>query len=259
MGTLTLDSQLFPLLAQGRVVRKYLDRSVRDWTWRVDNASGEILFMEQGTGRILLSSPAKLVGTEDRQAKTFLFSWADPELHEDWGIVSGLGRLRVVARDEGLGVFDEPTAFPVARATNPTFWALSVAGFLGSAFIFEAQDKTLVRYYAVETAAEASGTTLTGQELIELFELTAFRYRFTHRAGLEAFLGKPTGRGGSTLAEETLFWTINDGQLRVILDHEGRVQELRVEKPTPLEPEPAPLPEPEPKPGLLTRLFGKRR
>lgn len=76
---------------------------------------------------------------------------------------------------------------------------------------------------------------------------------------MEAFLGKPTGRGGSTLAEETLFWTINDGQLRVILDHEGRVQELRVEKPTPLEPEPAPLPEPEPKPGLLTRLFGKRR
>ena len=259
VGTLQLDSQLLVLLARARTVRKHFDKTVRNWTWKLDLQGGEIVFMEQGTGRILLSSPVKLVGTENKQAKTFLFSWADPELHEEWGVVSGLGGLRVAARDACLSVFDEPAAFTLTSTTNPSALAHSVAVFLGSSFVFESQERTKVRYLTVEQSTEAVGVSLTGEEVVELIEWATRRYPFTHRTAIYAYLGKPTGAGASTLSEEILYWAMGEATLRVVLDHQGILREIGLEKPTVAEPEPIRVPEPQTKPGLLTRLFGKHR
>lgn len=261
MASLALEAHLLRLLENERHVRAFLEHTAPVWSTRLDLTGGELLFLEQGTGRVLLSSPVKLIGTEDRSARTFLFSWADPEFHEDWGAMSGLGRLRVAARDAGLAAFDELVAFPLDSASQAQVWTLLAAGFLESGFAFEVAEGTRVRYLAVQELPRRSAAGREVPATIELVAAARARFSFGHRAAIEAYLGKPQGAGATTLTQETLFWSFGQDQLRAIFDHQGQLMDLVHDAP----PAPEPVPEPEPttevaqKPGLLTRWFGKRR
>ena len=259
MASLKLEAHLLQLLENERAVRAFLDRSARVWSWRLDLQGGEILFLEQGTGRILFSSAVKLIGTEDQQARTFLFSWNDPEFHEDWGAMSGLGRLRVAARDEGLSVFDEQVAFPLDSSVHALAWALAATGFLNAFLVFEAKEAARVQYVAVEQFPDAKLLHREAQGALELIKNATQRFSFAHRVALEAYLGKPTGAGATTLTQETLFWQINGTELRAVLDHKGQLLDIALELKATPEPTPELEAAPEPKRGFLERFFGKRR
>lgn len=260
MPSLKLEDHALRLLENEQGVFSFLDRTAHKWAWRLDLQRGEILFLETGTGRILFSSTVKLIGTEDRDADTFRFGWADPEIHEAWGAVTGVGGLRFAARGEGLTIFDEPEPFPLDTPAKASAWAIQAAGFLGAFFVFEARQDRKVQYLAVAEFPDANLIHRDAQSALNLIELGTKRFALAHKEAILAYLGPPTRAGGTTLTQETLYWRIGEADLRVQLAHNGQLLGMSVDAIPTAGPPPAPAPEPEPEPkqGLIARLFGRR-
>ena len=155
MPSLKLEDHAFRLLEHEQTALAFLNRTAHSWVWELDLPGGEILFREPGTGRILFSSAVKLVGTYDQQAQTFRFGWANPDIPEDWKCVSGLGRLRVIARGAGLEIFDSVEPVKLSSPAQAQGWAIACAGYLKAFFVFEARQDGKTQLLAVDYFPDA--------------------------------------------------------------------------------------------------------
>ena len=262
MPSLKLEDHAFRLLENEQTALAFLNRTTHSWVWELDLPGGEILFREPGTGRILFSSSIKLIGTYEHESHQFHFAWSDPTVPEDWQCVTGLGRLRVVARGAGLTVFDSTDPIPLASSTEAHAWAFACAGYLKAFFVFEARQNGKTHLVTVQHFPDSG---LLERDIViaqQVIEEGRLRFSMNHREAVQAYLGKPSGTGGSSLAAETLYWRFGEYQLRIQFAHHGQILSIGSDVPSPPEAPPlVSLPEPEPldKPGLLARIFGKRR
>jgi hypothetical protein len=261
MSPLVLESHALRLLENERVVRAFLDRVARAWEFELSLSGGEILFREPGTGRILFSSPMKLIGTYEHASEQFRFGWGDPAIPEDWKCVTGLGRMRVIARGAGFGVFDSTEPVTLESLAQAQGWAVVCAGFLKAYFVFEAQQDDKTYFLAVDTFPDAG---LVERELIraqQVIQEGTLRFSMNHRQAVESFLGKPSQLTNSNLADETLHWQLGEGELRIRFSYTGQLLQLDAQLP-PAEPTAlaaVPGPSQESKTSWLARLLGKRR
>jgi hypothetical protein len=259
MPSLKLEDHAFRLLENEQTARAFLNRTAHTWEWELDLPGGEVLFREPGTGRILFSSPVKLIGTYDQHSGAFRFGWADPNIPEDWKCVTGLGRMRVIARGAGLEVFDSSEPTLLSTPTKAQSWSIACAGYLKAFFVFEARQDGQTQFLTVESFPDAGLIERDIHIAAHVIDEGKLRFSMNHKEAIIAYLGSPTGAGGSNLADETFFWEIGDSQLRVQFAHHGQIMNMNVSTP---EPPAAIVPDmdtaPERKPGLLTRLFGKR-
>lgn len=266
MPTLKLEDHAFRLLENEQTALAFLNRTAHTWVWELDLPGGEILFREPGTGRILFSSPVKLIGTYDQNSGAFRFGWNDPAIPEDWKCVSGLLRMRVVARGAGLAAFDATEPLVLSTPTKAQSWAIACAGYLKAFFVFEARADGKTQFLTVEYFPDDGLVTrdiFIAQHVIEEGKL---RFSMNHQEAVTAYLGQPSSAGGSNLADETFFWKVGDGQIRIQFAHHGQILSMDLEAPEPVAVEappatPAPATEKSPTAptGLLGRLFGKRR
>jgi hypothetical protein len=259
MPSLKLEDHAFRLLENEQTALAFLNRTAHSWVWELDLPGGEILFREPGTGRILFSSPVKLIGTYDQQLGTFLFGWSDPAIPEDWKCVASLAKMRVIARGAGLEIFDSPEPITLSTPTQAQGWALASAGYLEAFSVFEARQGGKTQLLAVEYFPDSGLIQRDIHIALNIIEEGKLRFSLNHRQAVEAYLGSPSSAGGSNLADETLYWRFGDSQLRIQFAHHGQIISMNTEIPQPAE-ELVELPqEAESKPSFLGRLFGKRR
>ena len=258
MPSLKLEDHALRLLENELTALAFLNRTAHSWVWELDLPRGEILFREPGTGRILFSSPVKLIGTYDQDSGQFRFGWSDPAIPEDWQCVTGLGRMRVTARGAGLGVFDSTEPLTLNTPTQAQGWSFACAGYLGAFFVFEARQSRQTQFLTVEYFPDSGlveRDVHTAQRIIEEGRL---RFSLHHQRAVEAYLGTPSGAGGTNVADETYYWSFPDGQLRIQFAHHGQLISMDAELPEPVATGEM-VSEPTQKPGILGRLFGKRR
>lgn len=259
MPSLKLEDHAFRLLEHEQTALAFLNRTAHSWVWELDLPGGEILFREPGTGRILFSSAVKLVGTYDQQAQTFRFGWANPDIPEDWKCVSGLGRLRVIARGAGLEIFDSVEPVKLSSPAQAQGWAIACAGYLNAFFVFEARQDGKTQLLTVDYFPDAGLIERDVHIAAHVIEEGKLRFSMNHKEAVVAYLGTPSGAGGSNLADETFFWELGESQLRIQFAHHGQIISMNVSTPEPPAALVPAIPStPERKPGLLTRLFGKR-
>lgn len=264
MPSLKLEDHALRLLENEQTALAFLNRTAHSWVWELDLPGGEILFREPGTGRILFSSPMKLIGTYNQSSQQFSFSWADPAIPEDWKCVTGLGRLRVTARGAGLEAFDSHAPLPLRMLADAQSWALASAGYLKAFFVFEARQDGKTLFLSVALFPDAGLVERDIHISQQVIQEGKLRFSMNHRQAIEAYLGKPSGAGGSNLADETFYWRFPDGLLRIQFAHHGQILSMNAELPQLQEALAIPPTESEDpshqasKPSFLTRIFGKR-
>ena len=265
MPSLKLEDHALRLLENEQTALAFLNRTAHSWVWELDLPGGEILFREPGTGRILFSSPMKLIGTYDQQSGSFNFGWADPAIPEDWKCVTGLGRLRVTARGAGLEVFDSKEPITLSTPTQAQSWAIASAGYLKAFFVFEARQNGKTLFLSVALFPDAGLVERDIHISQQVIQEGKLRFSMNHRQAVEAYLGKASGAAGSNLADETFFWRFQEGLLRIQFAHHGQILSMSTEVPqfqeavTIPQMETAEAPEQASKPSFLARIFGKRR
>ena len=259
MPSLKLENHVFRLLENEQTALTFLNRTAHSWVWELDLPGGEILFREPGTGRILFSSSIKLIGTYDQQSGKFQFGWFDPTIPEDWKCVTGLAKMRVVARGAGLEIFDSPEPITLSTPTQAESWAIASAGYLEAFSLFEARQAGKTQYVVVESFPDSGLIQRDIHTAQNIIEEGVLQFSLNHRQAVEAYLGSPSAAGGSNLADETLYWHFGDNRLRIQFAHHGQIISMTTEIPQPVV-ELVELPqEAESKPSFLGRLFGKRR
>jgi len=191
---------------------------IGDTSWMLDIPTQRLTLTRNGTGQVVASLPAQLVGSVSEETQTFLWAWANAASDLPPAILQSVNRLREVAEAEGVREpFLIENTFPMPYLDFGMAATMICAGVTGGFGAYRCPYEGGAAYVVVERFPEAEVLPPDPMRASKAITDSISAFSLNHRAALEAYLGAAgadgifTGRG-----------------LRVYLDAQERVGRIEL-------------------------------